>query len=128
LFFDVPSRFKHDARSVSEPATTPELQSKVSAQGNLAATGMSANTVQDPQPNDYLTMEGMRGQEYSIGIFFFMLAGVAVFVAIILKFVFGAAKEKGLKKGEKILFIWILFGTFAAVIFGAIQLLQGRLF
>jgi hypothetical protein len=89
---------------------------------------VSASVAQTTQPDDFLTIEGMKGQEYSIGIFFFMLAGVAVFVAIILKFVLGAAKEKGLKKGEKILFIWILLGTFAAVFFGAIQLLQGRLF
>jgi heme/copper-type cytochrome/quinol oxidase subunit 3 len=93
-----------------------------------AQSDSSATVVKDSSPMDYLTIEGMRGQEYSVGIFIFMLAGVAVFVAIILKFVFAAAKEKGLKKGEKVLFVWILLGTIGAVIFGGIQLLQGRLF
>lgn len=91
-------------------------------------SSVTATVVKDSSPTDFLTIEGMRGQEYSVGIFFFMLAGVAVFVAIILKFVLSAAREKGLKKGEKVLFAWILFGTIAAVIFGGIQLLQGRLF
>lgn len=74
------------------------------------------------------TIEGMRGQEYSVGIFIFMLIGVLVFAAVILRFVWMARKESGLKTGEKILFIWIIFGTFVAVIFGGLQLLQGRLF
>jgi hypothetical protein len=74
------------------------------------------------------TIEGMRGQEYSIGIFIFMLIGVLVFAAIILRFVWMASKESGLKTGEKIMFLWIIIGTIVAVIFGGLQLLQGRLF
>ena len=96
-----------------------------SAQSDSSAT---ATVVKDSSPMDFLTIEGMRGQEYSVGIFFFMLAGVAVFVTIILKFAFSAVREKELKKGEKVLFAWILLGTIGAVIFGGIQLLQGRLF
>lgn len=76
----------------------------------------------------YFTLEGMRGQEFSIGIFIFMLIGVLVFAAIILRFVWMASKESGLKTGEKIMFLWIIIGTIVAVIFGGLQLLQGRLF
>lgn len=78
--------------------------------------------------SSYFTIEGMRGQEFSVGIFIFMLIGVLVFAAIILRFVWMARKDSGLKTGEKILFIWIIIGTIVAVIFGGLQLLQGRLF
>ncbi|MCC6207960.1 MAG: hypothetical protein IT488_07390 [Gammaproteobacteria bacterium] len=82
----------------------------------------------DPTDSGYFTIEGMRGQEFSVGIFIFMLVGVMVFAAIILRFAWMARKESGLKTGEKILFIWIILGTIVAVIFGGLQLLQGRLF
>ena len=36
--------------------------------------------------------------------------------------------KTNLKKGEKILFAWILFGVIVAVIFGAAQMLHGYLF
>jgi len=78
--------------------------------------------------SSYFTIEGMRGQEFSVGIFIFMLIGVLVFAAIILRFVWMARNESGLKTGEKIMFIWIIIGTIGAVIFGGLQLLQGRLF
>ena len=77
---------------------------------------------------DYFTIEGMRSQEYSIGIFIFMLIGVLVFAGIIFKFMRSAPAGEGLKTGEKVLFLWIILGTFVAVAFGALQLLQGRLF
>ena len=76
----------------------------------------------------YFTMDGMRNQEFSVGIFIFMLIGVLVFAGVILRFVWMASKESGLKTGEKIMFVWIIFGTIVAVIFGGLQLLQGRLF
>jgi len=111
---------------MSDDNMTPS--SSGATESTQSNTPVTATVVKDSSPMDFLTIEGMRGQEYSVGIFIFMLAGVAVFVAIILKFVFAAAKEKGLKKGEKVLFVWILLGTIGAVIFGGIQLLQGRLF
>jgi len=78
--------------------------------------------------SSYFTIEGMRGEEYSVGIFIFMLIGVLVFAGVILRFVWMAKKESGLKTGEKVMFIWIILGTFVAVIFGGLQLLHGRLF
>jgi hypothetical protein len=74
------------------------------------------------------SIEGMRGQEYSVGIFIFMLTGVLVFASIILRFIWMARKESRLKTGEKVMFVWIILGTFVAVVFGGLQLLQGRLF
>lgn len=77
---------------------------------------------------DYWTIEGMRSQQFSVGIFIFMMAGVLVFAAIIYRFMRGDGKGSKLKLGEKVMFIWIILGTTAAVIFGALQLLQGYLF
>ncbi|MGE0370435.1 MAG: hypothetical protein AB7Q01_00955 [Gammaproteobacteria bacterium] len=82
----------------------------------------------DSDDSSYFTIEGMRGEEYSVGIFIFMLIGVLVFAGVILRFVWMAKKESGLKTGEKVMFIWIILGTFVAVIFGGLQLLHGRLF
>ncbi|MBK8163609.1 MAG: hypothetical protein IPK65_10875 [Gammaproteobacteria bacterium] len=83
---------------------------------------------EDPDDSSYFTIEGMRGEEYSVGIFIFMLIGVLVFAGVILRFVWMAKKESGLKTGEKIMFLWIILGTIVAVIFGGLQLLHGRLF
>jgi len=77
---------------------------------------------------DYMTIEGMKSQEYSVGIFIFMVFGVVVFLGIITQFMLAARKNKSMKRGEAVLFIWIILGTLAATIFGAMQLLQGRLF
>jgi len=77
---------------------------------------------------DYWTIEGMRSQQFSVGIFIFMVFGVLVFLGIIAMFIKMSAKDTKMKLGEKILFIWIILGVFAAVAFGAAQLLHGRLF
>ena len=77
---------------------------------------------------DYWTIEGMRSQEFSVGIFIFMIIGVAVFLGIIVKVAFIKKETERLKTGEKVLLVWIILGVLAAVLFGATQLLQGRLF
>lgn len=69
----------------------------------------------------------MDSQEWSVGIFIFLIICIIVFTAIVLKFMLGDRSAR-LKKGEKFLFAWILLGVIAAIIFGALQLLQGRLF
>ena len=72
-------------------------------------------------------IEGMDSQQWSVGIFVFLIFCVLVFTVIVVKFM-TADKVSQLKRGEKVLFAWILFGVIAAVIIGAMQLLQGRLF
>ena len=84
-------------------------------------------SLEQDAPPDYLTIEGMKGQEYSYGIFVFMLIGVVVFIAVIAKFMHGSHQEGRLKRGEKVMFTWIIVGTIAAVILGALQLLEGHL-
>ena len=75
-----------------------------------------------------LSIEGMRSQQFSVGVFFFMLLGIFVFSAIVYSVVFGKYAPKTMRLGEKIMFGAIIFGIIVAVIFGAIQMLSGFLF
>lgn len=93
---------------------------------DMTAPSLKASVEQGDEP-DYLSIEGMKGQEYSIGIFIFMLVGILVFIAVIIKFIHGAKQEGSLKRGERVMLIWIMVGTIAAAILGALQLLEGQL-
>ncbi len=72
------------------------------------------------------SIEGMKSQEFSVGIFYFLIASIVVFTIFI--FMFMTKGKADLKIGEKILFAWILLGVVVAVIFGAAQMLHGYLF
>jgi len=73
------------------------------------------------------SIEGMNSQEFSVGIFYFLIASIVVFTVFVFMFM-TMGKRGNLKKGEKILFVWILFGIVVAVAFGATQMLHGYLF
>jgi len=73
------------------------------------------------------SIEGMNSQEFSVGIFYFLVVAIFIFTAFIFLFMF-KGKGAGLKTGEKWLFAWLLFGVFVALGFGATQLLHGYLF
>ena len=76
-----------------------------------------------------LSIEGLRSQQFSVGVFIFMLIGVFVFGSIIYVIAFGKTGQKtSLKTGEKAMVAAIIFGTLVAVAMGAIQLLTGYLF
>lgn len=79
-------------------------------------------------PKMDLSIEGMRSQQFSVGVFFFMLVGVVVFSGIIYAVAFGRGAPKQMKTGEKVMFGAIILGTVAAVVFGGLQLLSGELF
>lgn len=79
------------------------------------------------QPSSYWTIEGMQGYRFSVGIFIFMMAGVLVFAVIVYNFFMHSGPRSGIKRGEKIMFMWIVFGMFVAVAIGALQLLYGKL-
>ena len=74
-----------------------------------------------------LSIEGMRSQQFSVGVFFFMLLGVFVFSGIIYSVAFGRYAPKTMKPGEKVMFGAIIIGTILAVVFGGMQLLSGDL-
>ncbi|MDX8400361.1 MAG: hypothetical protein R8K20_08955 [Gallionellaceae bacterium] len=82
----------------------------------------------DVTPKLDLSIEGMRSQQFSVGVFFFMLLGVFVFSAIIYSVIFGKYAPKTMRLGEKIMFGAIILGVVVAVIFGGLQMLDGYLF
>lgn len=71
-------------------------------------------------------IEGTRSQEFSVGIFIFLIISIIVFAAIVVKHM-STGKGKRLKTGEKILFAWIFLGIIAGVVMGISQLLYGQL-
>lgn len=73
------------------------------------------------------SIESMRSQEFSVGIFYFLVAAIIVFTIFVFMFMLKDKTAK-LKTGEKIMFAWLLFGVVVAVVFGAAQLLHGYLF
>ncbi|HLA74402.1 MAG TPA: hypothetical protein VJM76_00635 [Gammaproteobacteria bacterium] len=76
---------------------------------------------------DYVGIENIHSQQFSVAIFIFMVLAIALFAGIV---VASMAKKsaKSLKPGEKWLFAWIFFGIVVSVVFGALQLLGGYLF
>lgn len=75
------------------------------------------------------SIESMSSHAFGIGIFYFLIIAILVFVGISFLVVF---KDKGksskMKAGEKLLFIWIMFGVVVAIVFGAAQMMHGYLF
>ena len=93
--------------------------------------GLSVQAITD----DQWGVEGIYSQQFSVGIFFFLLLCIVFFTVIVFKFMSSGAKTTGnhpsgkrLKTGEKIMFFAILMGVVAAVMMAALQLLQGYLF
>ena len=84
------------------------------------------NTVYSPKLD--LSIEGMRSQQFSTGVFFFMLLGVLVFSGIVYMVMFGNHAPKKMRTGEKVMFGLIITGIVVAVIFGGLQMLGGNLF
>jgi hypothetical protein len=74
-----------------------------------------------------MSIEGMRSHEFSVAIFYFLIAAIFIFVVFIFLFMFKDKSSK-LKKGEKWLFAWLLIGVAVAIAFGATQMLDGYLF
>lgn len=83
---------------------------------------------QEVSPKLDLSIEGMRSQEFSVGVFVFMLIGIVVFTGIVFAVMFGKSAPKTMKRGEKVMFGAIILGIIAAVAFGATQMLSGYLF
>ena len=73
------------------------------------------------------SIESMRSQEFSVGIFYFLVASIIVFTVFVFMFMLKDKASK-LKKGEKIMFAWLLIGVVVAIVFGAAQMLHGYLF
>ncbi|MDO9371920.1 MAG: hypothetical protein Q7U07_04935 [Gammaproteobacteria bacterium] len=102
--------------------------SSLSPMQHTAATAPAphiALQAQDPVADDH-GVDSLYSQQFSIGVFFFMLLAIVFFATIVMGFMAGK-NVKGLKRGEKWLFAWIFLGIVVAVILGALQLLGGYL-
>lgn len=71
-------------------------------------------------------IEGMRSQEFSVGIFIFLIICIFVFTMVVVKFM-RSGKGSALKLGEKIMFGWIFLGIVAAIIMAITQIFYGQL-
>ena len=93
--------------------------------------GLSVESIVD----DRWGVEGLYSQQFSVGIFFFLIVCILFFTIIVIKFMNSGAgtdetagAKSGLKNGEKVMFFFIFVGIVVAVIMAALQLLQGYLF
>ena len=70
----------------------------------------------------------MRSQQWSEGIFAFLLIGIVVFTGIVITFMFTKNRPKKIRMGEGLMFAAIILGVVVAIMFGAVQMLGGYLF
>ena len=82
----------------------------------------------DISPKLDLSIEGMRSQQFSEGVFGFMLLGIVVFSGIVMAVMSNIKKKGDLKFGERIMFGAIILGIVVSIIIGAMQMLGGYLF
>jgi len=73
-----------------------------------------------------MSIESLSSKSFSTGMFYFLIFAILIFVAIAFLFMFKDRTQK-LKRGEKILFGWILFGVLVAIAMGAVQMMHGFL-
>ncbi|VAW85995.1 hypothetical protein MNBD_GAMMA16-69 [hydrothermal vent metagenome] len=71
-----------------------------------------------------MSIEGLRSQKYSQGIFAFLILSLIFFAFIIYMYM---PKDGSLKLGEKIMFGALIAGLFIAVGMGYLQLIDGYL-
>lgn len=82
----------------------------------------------DISPKLDLSIEGMRSQQFSEGVFVFLLIGIVVFSGIVIALMFSKNRPGKVRLGERMMFAAIILGIVVAVIFGALQMLGGYLF
>lgn len=89
-----------------------------------------ANTEYLPKPDFNLEsgIERMDGQNFSLGIFIFMVIGVVIFSGLTFLVIFGKKSKKVDRLGERLMFAGLILGVVMAVIIGASQMLIGYTF
>lgn len=92
----------------------------------VASAPIQANM--DISPKLDLSIEGMRSQEFSEGVFLFLLIGIIVFSGIVIALMFNKNRPQKPRLGEQLMFGAIILGIVVAIIFGALQMLGGYLF
>lgn len=70
----------------------------------------------------------MQSQQFSEGVFAFLLVGIIVFSAIVITLMFNLSRKENLKPGERWMLAAIVLGIVVSIIIGALQMLGGYLF
>ncbi len=75
-----------------------------------------------------MSIEGLRSQSFSVGIFVFLIISL-IFFSMIIYFYLprGKDNQNKLKTGEKVMFGAIISGVFIAIGMGWLQLIEGYL-
>ncbi|MGB8076957.1 MAG: hypothetical protein WCF09_03670, partial [Gallionella sp.] len=63
-----------------------------------------------------LSIEGMRSQQFSEGVFAFLLLGIVVFSGIVIALIFSKNRPEEVRFGERMMFAAIISGVVVAVI------------
>lgn len=82
--------------------------------------------VADRNGENVFGVEGLYSQEYSIGIFAFLVLSLLIFVGIM--YLYWKKSKTKLKPGEKVMFGAILMGVIFAFVFAYVQMVEGYLF
>jgi hypothetical protein len=82
--------------------------------------------VADKNGENVFGVEGLYSQEYSIGIFAFLVLSMLVFVGIM--YLYWKKSKTAIKPGEVVMFGAILMGVIIACVFGYLQMVEGYLF
>ena len=101
---------------------------KIQILGTYFASLAVSQSSTEFSPKLDLSIEGMRSQQFSEGVFVFLLVGIVVFIGIVIAFMFSKNRSQKMKVGERFMFTAIILGVAVAIIFGAVQMLGGYLF
>lgn len=82
--------------------------------------------VADKSNENVFGVEGLYSQEYSIGIFAFLVLSLLIFIGIM--YLYWKKSKTKLKTGEVVMFGAILMGVIFAFVFGYLQMVEGYLF
>lgn len=75
-----------------------------------------------------MSIDGMQSQQFSEGVFAFLLLGIVVFSGILIALIFSKNRTGKMRHGEVLMFSAVTLGIVVAIIFGAMQMLGGYLF
>ena len=101
------------------PASLDGIAGSVLNHGNLLQ-------VADKNGENVFGVEGLYSQEYSVGIFAFLVLSLVIFVGIM--YLYWKKSKTKLKTGEMVMFGAILMGVIFAFVFGYLQMVEGYLF
>lgn len=105
-----------------------QQENKIQTPDSQSAKAQSTQLNTEISPKLDLSIEGMRSQQFSEGVFAFLLLGIVIFSGIVIAVMRNVKRPGEIKFGERMLFGAIIFGIVVSVLMGAMQMLGGYLF